>query len=79
MDELQEKNQQEVTLREELQAIRNSLELERKKMLEVSLDRDKLKSLCDEKGTTIQVSYNTTFLFLLCLVRVIYLFIQYML
>ncbi|ESQ31065.1 hypothetical protein EUTSA_v10003527mg [Eutrema salsugineum] len=54
MDELQEKNQLEVCLREELEAIRNSLELETKKKLEVTLDRDKLKSSCDEKGTTIQ-------------------------
>ncbi|KAG7535866.1 FERM N-terminal [Arabidopsis thaliana x Arabidopsis arenosa] len=54
MDEQQEKNQQEVTLREELEAIHNGLELERKKLLEVTLDRDKLRSLCDEKGTTIQ-------------------------
>lgn len=67
MDELKEKNQEEVTLREEFEAIRISLELERKKMLEVTLDRDKLKSLCDEKGTTIQVSYNITFLYLLLL------------
>ncbi|CAD5335964.1 unnamed protein product [Arabidopsis thaliana] len=54
MDEQQEKNQQEVTLREELEAIHNGLELERRKLLEVTLDRDKLRSLCDEKGTTIQ-------------------------
>ncbi|CAH2042982.1 unnamed protein product [Thlaspi arvense] len=54
MDELQEKSQQEVILREEVEAIRNSLELERKNLMEVILDRDKLKSLCDEKGTTIQ-------------------------
>lgn len=67
MDEQQEKNQQEVTLREELEAIHNGLELERKKLLEVTLDRDKLRSLCDEKGTTIQVSYNLTLVFLLML------------
>jgi len=67
MDEQQEKNQQEVTLREELEAIHNGLELERRKLLEVTLDRDKLRSLCDEKGTTIQVSYNLTFVFLLML------------
>ncbi|XP_018438932.1 kinesin-like protein KIN-14E isoform X2 [Raphanus sativus] len=54
MDELREKQLQEVTLREELEAMRNNLEPERKKLLEVTLDRDKLKSLCDEKETTIQ-------------------------
>lgn len=66
MDELREKQLQEVTLREELEAMRNNLEPERKKLLEVTLDRDKLKSLCDEKETTIQVSYTIT-LFLLLL------------
>ncbi|KAF8049664.1 hypothetical protein N665_2159s0015 [Sinapis alba] len=54
MDELREKHLQEVTLREELEAMRSNLEPERKKMWEVTLDRDKLKSLCDEKETTIQ-------------------------
>ncbi|KAJ4887525.1 Kinesin-like calmodulin-binding protein [Raphanus sativus] len=54
MDELREKQLQEVTLREELEAMRNNLEPERKKLLEVTLDRDKLKSLYDEKETTIQ-------------------------
>ena len=67
MDELQKKTQQEVSMREELEATRNSLELGRKKLLEVTLDSDKLKSLCDEKETTIKVSYNVTFLFLLLL------------
>lgn len=61
MDELQEKNQQEVIFGEELEAIRNGMEVERKKLLEVTLERDKLRSLCDEKGTTIQVSYNIIF------------------
>lgn len=61
MDELQEKNQQEVIFGEELEAIRNGMEVERKKLLEVTLERDKLRSLCDEKGTTIQVSYNINF------------------
>ncbi|CAF1717227.1 kinesin-like protein KIN-14E [Brassica napus] len=54
MDELQKKTQQEVSMREELEATRNSLELGRKKLLEVTLDNDRLKSLCDEKGTTIK-------------------------
>ncbi|KAJ0234386.1 Kinesin-like protein KIN-14E [Hirschfeldia incana] len=54
MDELREKHLQEVTLREELEAMRNNLEPERKKILEVTLDRDRLKSLCDEKEETIQ-------------------------
>lgn len=67
VDELQKKTQQEVSLREELEATRNSLELGRKKLLEVTLDRDKLKLLCDEKGTTIKVSYNITFFFLILL------------
>lgn len=71
MDELQEKNQIEVTLREELETIRKSLELERKNLLEVTLNRDKLKSLCDEKETTIQVSYNVTFSSFWCVVEVI--------
>ena len=67
MDELQKKTQQEVSMREELEATRNSLELGRKKLLEVTLDNDRLKSLCDENGTTIKVSYNINFLFLLLL------------
>ncbi|CDY57771.1 BnaC02g45110D [Brassica napus] len=54
MDELREKHLQEVTLREELEAIRHNLEPERKNLLEVTLDREKLKTLCDEKETTIQ-------------------------
>ncbi|KAL0643368.1 hypothetical protein Bca4012_041658 [Brassica carinata] len=54
MDELQKKTQQEVSMREELEATCNSLELGRKKLLEVTLDNDRLKSLCDEKGTTIK-------------------------
>uniref|UniRef100_M4ESM1 Kinesin motor domain-containing protein n=1 Tax=Brassica campestris TaxID=3711 RepID=M4ESM1_BRACM len=54
MDEVREKHLQEITLREELEAIRHNLEPERKKMLEVTLDRNKLKTLCDEKETAIQ-------------------------
>ncbi|XP_010555136.1 PREDICTED: kinesin-like protein KIN-14E isoform X1 [Tarenaya hassleriana] len=55
MEELQEKNHQEVTMREELEALYNNLELERKIILEVTTERDKLISLCDEKDSTLQV------------------------
>ncbi|XP_010555137.1 PREDICTED: kinesin-like protein KIN-14E isoform X2 [Tarenaya hassleriana] len=54
MEELQEKNHQEVTMREELEALYNNLELERKIILEVTTERDKLISLCDEKDSTLQ-------------------------
>lgn len=75
MDEVREKHLQEITLREELEAIRHNLEPERKNLLEVTLDREKLKTLCDEKETAIQVSYNITLSSFFCLVGVVYLFI----
>lgn len=43
-------------MQEELDSLKDSLRSEKQKLAEVMSDRDRLKSLCDEKDAIIQVS-----------------------
>ncbi|GAB4848357.1 Kinesin-like protein KIN-14E [Ancistrocladus abbreviatus] len=54
LDELQEKGQQEVKLREELEVLKESLTFERQNLAKVSSERDKLRLLYDEKDAALQ-------------------------
>ncbi|GAB4847660.1 Kinesin-like protein KIN-14E [Ancistrocladus abbreviatus] len=53
-NELQEKRQQEVKLREELEGLKESLMLERQIFAKISNERDKLKLLYDDKDSAFQ-------------------------
>jgi chromosome segregation ATPase len=54
-EELQRKTKQEREMQEELEGLRDALQSERHIIQEVSSERDKLKSLCDEKDSSLQV------------------------
>ncbi|KAK6916933.1 MyTH4 domain [Dillenia turbinata] len=54
VEELKSKQKLEVRLQEELEVLKDSLIMERQKLAEVILDRDKLTLLCDEKDSTLQ-------------------------
>ena len=56
LEELHEKQNQEVKLQEELEALKDSLRSEKQNLVEVECDRDRLKSLCAEKDAALQVS-----------------------
>lgn len=43
-------------MQEELDDLKDSLRFEKQKLAEVMADHDRLKSLCDEKDTSLQVS-----------------------
>ncbi|KAM3390190.1 hypothetical protein ACQJBY_012024 [Aegilops geniculata] len=55
-DELQRKTQQEREMQEELEGLRDILLSERHIIKEVTSERDRLKSLCDEKESSLQVA-----------------------
>ena len=54
-EELHAKQKQELEMQEELQGLKNTLQSERQKLQEVINDRDKLKALCSEKDSALQV------------------------
>ncbi|KAL5752236.1 hypothetical protein ACOSP7_022423 [Xanthoceras sorbifolium] len=56
LEELHEKKTQEVKMQEELESLKDSLRSEKQKLAEVSSDRDRLKSLCNEKDSDLQAS-----------------------
>lgn len=55
LEELREKQKQEVKLLEELEGLKGILRSEKQNLMEVSSDRDKLRSLCDQKDFALQV------------------------
>ncbi|KAM0878406.1 hypothetical protein ACQ4PT_034896 [Festuca glaucescens] len=55
-EELQRKTKQEREMQEELEGLRDTLQSERHIIQEVTSERDKLKSLCDEKDSSLQVA-----------------------
>lgn len=57
LEELREKQKQEVTLQEEMEALRDSLRLEKQNLAEMRLDCDRLKALCHERDTALQVQF----------------------
>ncbi|KAF2291659.1 hypothetical protein GH714_027938 [Hevea brasiliensis] len=56
LEELHEKQRQEVKLQGELESLTDSLRFEKQNLAEVNSDRDRLRSVCAEKDTTLQVS-----------------------
>ncbi|OVA05621.1 FERM domain [Macleaya cordata] len=54
LEELREKQKQEGEMQEELERLRDSLRTEMQNVVEVKSDRDKLRSLCDEKDSALQ-------------------------
>lgn len=56
LEELHEKRKQEAKMLEELEDLKESLRSGKKNLVEVMSDRDRLKSLCDEKDRALQVS-----------------------
>lgn len=55
-DELERKTKLEREMQEELEGLRDTLQSERHVIKEVTSQRDKLKSLCDEKDSSLQVA-----------------------
>ncbi|KAJ6417450.1 hypothetical protein OIU84_003214 [Salix udensis] len=56
LEELHEKQNQEVKLQEELEGLKDSLRSEKQNLTEVECDRDRLKSLCAEKDAALQAA-----------------------
>lgn len=55
LEELREKEKQETHMWEELEGLKDALRLEKQKLAEVTCDRDRLATLCDEKAAALQV------------------------
>ncbi|KAL3612797.1 hypothetical protein D5086_003817 [Populus alba] len=55
LEELHEKQNQEVKLQEQLEGLKDSLRSAKQNLAEVECDRDRLKSLCAEKDAAFQV------------------------
>lgn len=60
LEEIQAKKQQEVEMQEELEGLKESLQSERQNLKEIISDRDKLKRLCEEKDSALQVRLFST-------------------
>lgn len=56
LEELHEKQTQEAKMHEELESLKESLRSGKQNLVEVASDRERLKSLCDEKDKALQVS-----------------------
>lgn len=55
-EDLREKQKQEVVLQEELETVKDILRSEKQNLAEVVADCDKIRSLCNEKDSTLQVN-----------------------
>ncbi|PIA26323.1 hypothetical protein AQUCO_09500055v1 [Aquilegia coerulea] len=58
LEELREKEEHEVRMWEELEGLKDALRLEKEKLVEVVCEREKLKSLYDEKVAALQVAIS---------------------
>ncbi|XP_058073306.1 kinesin-like protein KIN-14I [Magnolia sinica] len=56
LDELRQKQKEEVEMQEELEGLKDSLQSEKQNLNEVICDRDKLRALCDEKDSSLQAA-----------------------
>ncbi|WRX07867.1 MyTH4 domain - like 1 [Theobroma cacao] len=54
LGELHEKQKQELKTQEELECLKNALRKEKEDLMEVMCDRDRIRSLCEEKDTALQ-------------------------
>lgn len=59
LDKLREKQKQEEDMLQELEGLQRSLRADKQSLAEVTNDRDKLRSLCDEKDKALQVKVLT--------------------
>lgn len=55
-EDLHEKQKQELEMKEDLEGLKGRLRSEKKYLEEIICERDKLRNLCDEKDSAIQVS-----------------------
>lgn len=60
LENLHEKKTQEEKMQEEIEGLKESLKAGKQSLLEVSSDRDRLRSLCDEKDKALQVKVLTS-------------------
>ncbi|EEF33851.1 kinesin-like protein KIN-14E [Ricinus communis] len=56
LEDLHDKQRQEVKLQEELEGLKDSLRFEKQNLAEVASDRDRLRSTCAEKDTALQAA-----------------------
>ncbi|XP_022739576.1 kinesin-like protein KIN-14E isoform X2 [Durio zibethinus] len=56
LGELHEKQKQESKTQEELECLKNALRKEKEDLMEVMFDRDRIRSLCEEKDTALQAA-----------------------
>ncbi|KAE8723145.1 Kinesin-like calmodulin-binding protein [Hibiscus syriacus] len=56
LGELHEKQKQELKTQEELECLKNALRKENEDLMEVKLDRDRIRSLCEEKDASLQAA-----------------------
>ncbi|KAL4376090.1 hypothetical protein GQ457_02G012940 [Hibiscus cannabinus] len=56
LGELHEKQKQELKTQEELECLKNALRKEKEDLMEVKLDRDRIRSLCEEKDAALQAA-----------------------
>ncbi|KAH1113253.1 hypothetical protein J1N35_006631 [Gossypium stocksii] len=56
LGELHEKQKLELKTQEELECLKNALRKEKEDLMEVMLDRDRIRSLCEEKDTALQAA-----------------------
>ncbi|XP_058180550.1 kinesin-like protein KIN-14I [Rhododendron vialii] len=58
LEEQREKQKQEAKLQEELESLKGVLRSEEENLMEVTSDRDKLRSLCDQKDSALQAALS---------------------
>jgi len=58
LEELRVKQRQEEKMQEELDGLKESLKADKKNLDSVTSDRDRLRSLCNEKDKELQVKIN---------------------
>ncbi|KAF5960833.1 hypothetical protein HYC85_002042 [Camellia sinensis] len=56
LEELNEKQKHEARLQEELEGLKDFLRSEKQNLMEVTCDRDQLRSLCDKKDSSLQAA-----------------------
>ncbi|GMI68275.1 ZWICHEL, KINESIN-LIKE CALMODULIN-BINDING PROTEIN, POTATO KINESIN-LIKE CALMODULIN-BINDING PROTEIN [Hibiscus trionum] len=56
LGELHEKQKQELKTQEELECLKNALRKEKEDLMEVKLERDRIRSLCEEKDAALQAA-----------------------
>lgn len=76
-EDLREKQKQEVVLQEELETVKDILRSEKQNLAEVVADCDKVRSLCNEKDSTLQVNLIIFFIMLRFIILVSFIDIGY--